>query len=271
MTSSQSAGSELPANSLFDGAAEYYELYRVPYPQEIFDWVIREHKLDGRGRLLDSGCGTGQVALRMSSWFDEVVAIDPEQQMLDVGERSARKRAITNVRFLRMRAEEVSREVSPLRMATFGASFHWTDRVLVANRLYNLLEPGGGLVLLAPSSLWRGPEPWKQVVVQTLKDWLGADRLAASRPFRAAPLHEECLAQTPFVDLKVVDICKVHVWTTDSLVGYLYSTSFASKAVLGPLHDEFERDLRARLNTLRTEDGLAEEMEFTIISARKPG
>lgn len=270
MTSSQGAGTELPANSLFDGTAEYYELYRVPYPQEVFNWVIREHKLDGRGRLLDGGCGTGQIALRVSTWFDEVVAIDPERQMLDVGERLARKQAVTNVSFLRMRAEEVSGEVSPLRMAAFGASFHWTDRILVANRLYKLLEPGGGLVLLAPSGIWRGPEPWKQVVVQTLKDWLGADRLAALRPFRAAPLHQECLAQTPFVDLKVVDICKEHIWTTDSLVGYLYSTSFASKAVLGPLRSEFERDLRGRLSAFRAEDGLAEEIEVTIISARKP-
>ena len=69
----------------------------------------------------------------------------------------------------------------------------------------------------------------------------------------------------------MIDICKVHVWTTDSLVGYLYSTSFASKAVLGPLHDEFERDLRARLDALRAVDGLAEEIVFTVISAKKPG
>lgn len=258
-------------NSPFDGAAEYYELHRAPYPQDVFDWVIHEHRLDGRGRLLDGGCGTGQVALRMSAWFDEVVAIDPQQQMLDVAERCARERAVSNVRFLRMRAEEVSSELSPLRMATFGASFHWTDRISVANRLYDLLEPGGGLVLLAPSGIWRGPEPWKQVVVQTLKDWLGVDKLAALRPFSAGPLHQECLAQTAFVDLKVIDICKVHVWTTDSLVGYLYSTSFASKAVLGPLHDEFERELRARLDALRAVDGLAEEIVFTIISAKKPG
>jgi ubiquinone/menaquinone biosynthesis C-methylase UbiE len=127
-----------PANSLFDGTAEYY----VPYPREVFDWVVREHELDGRGRLLDGGCGTGQVALPMSSWFDEVVAIDPDPQMLEVAERSARKRAISNVRFLNIRAEDLSRGLSPLRMATFGPSFHWTDRMLVANWLFDLLVPG---------------------------------------------------------------------------------------------------------------------------------
>ena len=65
------------ANDLFRGAAQYYERYRVPYPQEVFDWIINEYRLDGRGRLLDGGCGTGQVALPLSRWFGEVVAIDP--------------------------------------------------------------------------------------------------------------------------------------------------------------------------------------------------
>src|SRR5262245_37290039 len=78
-------------NDLFVGTAEYYERYRVAYPQKIFDWVINEHKLDGRGRLLDAGCGTGQVALPLSRWFDEIIAIDPEQQMLQIGARAARQ------------------------------------------------------------------------------------------------------------------------------------------------------------------------------------
>src|SRR5262245_18383532 len=123
------------ANDLFFGTADYYERYRPPYPQEVFDWVIAEHKLDGRGRLLDVGCGTGQVALPLSQWSEEVIAIDPEQRMLQIGDRTARQRNIANVRFLTMRAEDVSNDMSPLRLVTFGASYHWTDRVVVASRI----------------------------------------------------------------------------------------------------------------------------------------
>ena len=63
------------ANDLFLGVAEYYQRYRVPYLQEVFDWIVNEYRLDGCGRLLDGGCGTGQVALPLSRWFDEVIAI----------------------------------------------------------------------------------------------------------------------------------------------------------------------------------------------------
>jgi hypothetical protein len=51
------------ANDLLLGAAKYYERYRVPYPQEVFDWIVNEYRLDGCGRLLDGGCGTGQAAV----------------------------------------------------------------------------------------------------------------------------------------------------------------------------------------------------------------
>ena len=36
-------------SDFFLGAAEYYERYRVPYPQEAFDWIVNEYRLDGRG------------------------------------------------------------------------------------------------------------------------------------------------------------------------------------------------------------------------------
>ena len=256
------------ANDLFLGAAEYYERYRVPYPQEVFDWVINEYRLDGRGRLLDGGCGTGRVALPLSRWFDEVIAIDPDQEMLHIGQRAARDNGIANVRFLNLKAEDLPSAMPPLRLATFGASFHWMDRVLVANRLHKLIEPAGGLVALSPSSFWGGREPWQQVVISTIREWLGEERRAGSGMFEAVPLHQQCLAHTPFADITVIDIHKTHVWTADSIVGYLYSTSFASRAVLGNLREPFENDLREHLSRLSVEDRFAEEIEFSIVSAR---
>ncbi len=256
------------ANDLFVGTAENYARYRVPYPQEVFDWIVDEYRLDGRGRLLDAGCGTGQVALPLSRWFDNVIAVDPDQDMLTRCERAAHDNGIVNISFVNTRTEDLPDAIAPLRLATFGASFHWMDRVFVANRLHALIEPGGGLVAVSPSSLWRGREPWQQVVIRTIRDWLGEERRAGAGVFEAAPLHQECLAQTPFADIKVTAIHQPHVWTADSIVGYLISTSFASRAVLRHRREPFETDLRERLSRLSGADRFAEEIEFSIVSAR---
>lgn len=48
-------------DSLYAGSAEFYVKGRLPYPERLAD-VFRDHlNLDGRGRLLDLGCGPGVV------------------------------------------------------------------------------------------------------------------------------------------------------------------------------------------------------------------
>ena len=68
--------------SLFAGAARYYEQGRLPYAPGLADAVARSLGLDGRGRLLDVGCGPGTVALRLASLFEAVVGLDPDADML---------------------------------------------------------------------------------------------------------------------------------------------------------------------------------------------
>jgi ubiquinone/menaquinone biosynthesis C-methylase UbiE len=257
------------AASPFAGAAGYYDRFRPPYPQEVFDWLVREHGLDGHGRLLDVGCGTGRVTFPLCRWFDDVVAIDPDEDMLQVARTAAAKRGLTTIRFINMRAEAVGRDLAPLRLVTFGASFHWMDQVAVANRMHELLEPGGGLVAVAPNSVWEGGEDWQRFVVDTIKKHVGEERRAGAGTYSVHKRHEEYLAKTAFVDLKVVTFRQALEWGATDVLGYLYSTSFASKAVLGAAREKFERELLAGLAEFEAKGPLTEDLKISVISARR--
>jgi SAM-dependent methyltransferase len=255
----------------FAGVAADYERYRVPYPAEVFDWIRSENRLDGRGRLLDVGCGTGYVCLPLSGWFEDVVAIDPEPDMLRVAEAAARREGVTNVRFERLRAEELTPSIAPLRLVTFGNSFHWTDRESVARALFPLVAPGGGLVVLASSSAWTGEESWKAVLLDTLDRWMGPGpgrRLRGGR-LPGAPHHRDVLRETPFGEPRAVEVVTRHVWTTDTLVGLLHSSSLQVRDALGDRAEEFEHDLRDRLLRLAPDDRFVDDIAFTIISAKR--
>lgn len=68
--------------TLFRGNARSYECGRLPYPPGLADAIAAALGLDGRGRLLDVGCGPGTIALRLAPLFAEVVGLDADADML---------------------------------------------------------------------------------------------------------------------------------------------------------------------------------------------
>jgi 2-polyprenyl-3-methyl-5-hydroxy-6-metoxy-1,4-benzoquinol methylase len=130
--------------SLFAGAAEYYEQGRLPYAPGLADAIARGLALDGRGRLLDVGCGPGIVALLLAPLFEAVAGLDPDAQMLERASLAAGRLGIGNASWVCQRAEALPAGLGSFRVVTFAASFHWMDRPRVASAVATMLDPGGG-------------------------------------------------------------------------------------------------------------------------------
>jgi hypothetical protein len=64
---------------LFAGAAGFYARYRPGYPAELVAEVVRRFALTGAGRLLDLGCGTGQLTIPLTDQASTALLIHPEQ------------------------------------------------------------------------------------------------------------------------------------------------------------------------------------------------
>ena len=132
--------------SLFAGAAGYYEQGRLPYAPGLADAFARSLALDGRGRLLDVGCGPGTVTLRLAPLFEAVVGLDPDAEMLACASRATAGRGVGNVTWVRQRAEALPAGLGSFRVVTFAASLHWMDRPRVASAVATMLDPGGAVV-----------------------------------------------------------------------------------------------------------------------------
>ena len=121
--------------------------------------MAEEAGVDGRGRLLDVGCGPGILTVRLARLFDAAVGLDPDADMLTEGRRAAERQGLTNINWIQALAEDLPAAApGPYRVVTFGQSFHWTNEQRVAEVVYDTLEPGGVLALIVHTVSGR-PEP----------------------------------------------------------------------------------------------------------------
>src|SRR5947209_3196786 len=98
--------------TIYRGAAAHYRSGRPPYSAELEALLANELHLDGTGRMLDVGCGPGVLTVRLAHFFDEVVGLDPDPDMLGEGRTAAAEAGVSNISWVRGLAEELP-DVAP--------------------------------------------------------------------------------------------------------------------------------------------------------------
>ncbi|MEX2236827.1 MAG: class I SAM-dependent methyltransferase [Dehalococcoidia bacterium] len=255
----------------FDGTARYYARYRPPYPQQLLRILQQTYNLDGTGRLLDLGCGTGNLTLPLAPYFSETVAIDADAEMLQEAERAASARHMRSITWYQGRAEEVSTELGQFKLVTIANAFHWMDRDLVLARCAEVLPSGGGLALLGGGgSWWNSDRHWHRAVMAIVRRWLGARRRAGAGFYEVS--EEPFSAAVKRSAFRVIDSGQVEigfVWDVESIIGHLYSTTFCSPTLLGHNCGRFEDDLTAMLAELTPHGRFEDMLTFTYLLTRK--
>ncbi|HEY3550043.1 MAG TPA: methyltransferase domain-containing protein [Gaiellaceae bacterium] len=269
--------------TIYAGAAAHYRVGRPPYSPQLEAVLAEELGLDGTGRLLDGGCGPGILTLRLAHLFEEAVGLDPDPDMLAEAGRVARERGIGNIRWVHARAEDLPEAApGPYRAVTFGLSLHWTDEARVAEAVYDMLEPGGGLALIVhtvegrptPPSPGRPPIPHAEIE-ELVQKYLGPSRRAGQG---AAPVRthrfEDVLVRTRFGEPQAIFVPGIPDLLRDGesvLSGY-FSFSWSAPHLFGDRVEEFAADVRELLAS-RSPDGLFWDWpgDTEVILARKPG
>jgi SAM-dependent methyltransferase len=246
--------------SLFAGAAGYYEQGRLPYAPDLADVLARSLALDGHGRLLDVGCGPGTVALRLAPLFEAVVGLDPDAEMLAQASRAAVRLGVGNATWVRRRAEDLPAGLGAFRAVTFAASFHWMDRPRVASAVATMLDPGGAVVQVdAPAyrdeelatETRRGtlpyPPPPDDALDQLRRRYLGGDRRAGRGVRNTSPSGEDTVFQQagfrPAETVIVPDRRAVEQ-SADDIVARVFSSSSTAPRLFGDRRDDYEADVR---------------------------
>ena len=254
---------------LYAGTAEYYEHFRPRYPAVMIADLVE--RVGAGGLLVDLACGTGQVALPVAPHYDDVLAVDLEPDMVEVGSAAARRAGITNVRWQLGRAEELAIDPGTVHVVTIANAFHRLDRPLLAARAKSWLRPGGSLVVLGygdPPDRPRRKERWQEVMAEVVREWTDPPSAAVVRAL-SGPLHGVVLEEAGYATERL-EWTVPRRWTVDELVGLTYSVSTTSKRQLGERADTFETQLRSALLACDPAGVYDEELHYFAIVGADP-
>jgi SAM-dependent methyltransferase len=142
--------------ALFDQAAELYDRARPGYPAELVADLATLTGIKAGSRVLEIGCGTGQLTVPLAERGCEIVALDLGADLAAVARRKL-------ARYPAVRVIVAAFEDWPLPAEHFDAivsatAFHWLDLAVRASKAADLLRPGGSLATIATHHVAGGDE-----------------------------------------------------------------------------------------------------------------
>ncbi|MGL3104432.1 class I SAM-dependent methyltransferase [Bradyrhizobium sp. BR 1432] len=161
------------ASSIFEGAAFYYARYQPEYPHELFRSLSEHLLLTPESRVLDLGCGTGQIGLGLAPGVGHVDCVDPNRAMLGEADRLSSERGLLNISLIESTAEEMDSGLTGYQGATIASAFHWMDRSLVLETLDRRLLSSGKVAIITRIRDETAPSDWWNRIWDFVHTWWG--------------------------------------------------------------------------------------------------
>lgn len=251
----------------FEGTADYYSKYRIPYPQIMFDELINWVKPQQGSVMLDIASGPGRVTIPLAHSFSRVLANDIDSEMVAVGKINAKTNKINNIEWFIGRAEELIIESESVDLITISDAFHRLDQSLILDQINRWLKPGAFVAIIGMYAIWRGNEKWHKLVSQIVEKWTSLPPVLNISEYRDYGRMFEDKGFTNY-ETKLFEF-QNHT-TIDSVVGYLYSTSRCSKKILGDKASDFEAELRTELKKLNNQGIFFEKIKYGYTLGKRP-
>jgi SAM-dependent methyltransferase len=212
-----------------------------------------------QGRLLDVGCGTGEIALLLAPLYTEVVGLDADEEMIEEARAEAERQDRRNTRWVTALAEELPLDLGTFRTATFAQSFHWMDRERVASTVREILEPGGAWMHVDTKTHLGGstddplphPQPPRAEIEALVEEYLGPVKRAGqgTLPHGTPSGEDEIMVAAGFEGprRRFISGGRVIERSEDEVVASVFSVTSSAPHLFGPRLSEFESDLRLLL------------------------
>ena len=117
-----------------------YDAHRPSPAQALLDLLCLEAQVERPGLVVDLGSGTGLSTRAWADRADEVVGVEPSEQMRLRAEQATES---SNVRYVRGFADQTGLPGACADIVTCSQSFHWMEPGPTLAEIARILAPGG--------------------------------------------------------------------------------------------------------------------------------
>lgn len=196
----------------FSQVAKEYRTFRPEYPEELFRWLATV--APRQEAALDCGCGTGQAAVALAPYFNNVYAVDPSTEQIAC--------AIANdkVTYLVAPAEQTGLPEESQDLIIAAQALHWFDldrfypevrRIARGKAVFAAFSYG--LVTVTPET----DKVIKHLYYDILGRYWPPERRHVDEGYRTLPF--------PFQEIATPEFVMTANWDLDHLLGYLATWS----------------------------------------------
>jgi ubiquinone/menaquinone biosynthesis C-methylase UbiE len=132
---------------VFDEVAAEYDRNRPTYPDELVDQACQVAGIGDGDRVLEIGCGTGQLTRSLVARGLHVTALEPGRNLVALARRSLEDAGA--VEFVNARFEDASLPREHFQAVFSASALHWVDPTVSWRKIADVLIPGGTLALIS--------------------------------------------------------------------------------------------------------------------------
>lgn len=240
---------ERSGGEVFDRVADEYDRHRPAYPDALLDRVCEVAALGAGDRVLEIGCGTGQLTRGLLARGLRVSAVEPGDRLVALARRNLE--GMGDVELVRARFEDAPLPREGFHAVFSASAMHWIDPDVGWRKAAETLAPGGTLALVQHVGLNEPGGDDQRALLSVMEKV--APELAASWPARrereailagvqerrgnvsdvwawlgGCEVARDCAARL-FGDAQITTVRRMIEQTPDELVALLGTLSFWSK------------------------------------------
>jgi ubiquinone/menaquinone biosynthesis C-methylase UbiE len=196
----------------FSKQSDLYSRFRPGYPRQLFDFLLP--LVPDKKTAWDCGTGNGQVAVKLSVYFNKVYATDLSSAQIEKADKK------TNIFYSVESAEETLFPDNKFDLITVGQAIHWFEFKNFYREAKRTLKPGG-IIAVIGYDVFRINKKIDLLINNFYRDTTGPywdkERKYIDEHYLTIPF--------PFKEITTPGFFMKYNWEYEQVVGYLNTWS----------------------------------------------